>query len=245
MPPSRLRMRDDVQLRPDNFLNLPYYPTIARNKTHEVLFTSITNGLDLISNTTSASGLSQKYITPWTKQLIPGSCQTSHSVDPITSSNNPGAPLNCSQACVDISLLFGSLATLANCITLSSAALTIQNRSLSLGPPTNSTALAQFGVTSADLTNFNGDAMLRGEVQCAVASCPDCSQNELSALHNRNLSTLGSDDFSIISAGLAHYCEGFVARIDSDVAGPGVLISHLSQSYLTLFFFLLIKLFNS
>lgn len=225
MLPLKLFMRDDVQLRPEKFLKLPYYQTIPRNLTHQVVFSSITSGLDFISNTTSESIPSHRDISPWTKHLIPGGCQISDSVDPITSTDNPGAPSNCSQACLDSSLLFGSLTTLANCITISSAALMIQNSNLPLSLPTNTTALATFGLDTTDLTNFAGSGILRDVIQCAVASCPaegqggNCSENELSAL--QPLSTPGFDNLYTVSAGLSHYCEGFVANIDSDVAGPG------------------------
>ncbi|KAK3402773.1 hypothetical protein B0T20DRAFT_428392 [Sordaria brevicollis] len=259
MLPPRLSTRGDVELRPDRFLKLPYYQTIPRNLTHQVTFTSITSGLDFILNTTSAPVPSYRDIAPWTKHLIPGGCQISDPVDPITSSDSPTAPLNCSEACLNSSLLFGSLPTLANCITISSVALTTQNSSLSFSSPTNTTALAQFGVASADLAALNGDALLSDVVQCAVASCTmdgqggECSENGLSALSG--LPTLGFGDLPLLSAGLSHFCGGFVASIDSDVAGPGacrplslshpVLLSHVSQSYLALFFFLLVKLFNS
>jgi hypothetical protein len=130
-----------------------------------------------------------------------------------------GAP-NCTRACADNSLLFGSRSTLKSCVTLSTVAFLAQNGKISVGSAFTE-MMAEIGVR--DVMSFNGTQVLDGVTKCIVATCRDmgisaCTESTL-ALRSTNI---GPGSLPAIYTGLAEYCDNVDIGISSDIAGPGV-----------------------
>ncbi|KAK4185450.1 hypothetical protein QBC35DRAFT_15809 [Podospora australis] len=143
---------------------------------------------------------------------------------------------NCTQACSDPELLFASLSTLSNYITLSMASLLIQNGTLSPAKPdplsndqapASSTGLetldrlSSFGVR--DPTLLNGTHLMGTIVRCAVASCeqPRSTTCPQSLVRLKSLA-VEPGSLDIIRQGLASICENIDINFNLDIAGPGV-----------------------
>ncbi|KAK3343131.1 hypothetical protein B0H65DRAFT_429312, partial [Neurospora tetraspora] len=190
------------------------------------LFSSVILGIELVNNSTIG------HETPrpsrrWTAHLITQTCNGT--ID----GKGDDSQEDCVRACADNSILLGSLA-LTNCVMLSTAAKLVRDGCLNVTAD-DVKVLKLFEVH--DLASFEDVPVYSTVAQCAVASC------HAEALGNSPRSLI--DTSTGISAGLADCCEGFVTIFDADVAGPGVLISHLAQSLMALYAFILIRIFNS
>ncbi len=164
---------------------------------------------DIVSGTDVVHQDAQGGTSEWPKKLKSDSCVIS-----------PGVQ-NCSVACTDKRLLFGSIDTLTNCLLLATAALFVQNGypALGLGNADNVTQLS--GVPS--LADFDGTRVLNEVVQCAVGACQDTSLGTCSAstLSLEN-ATAGFHSLDTVLDGLKHYCDDVPVGVNADIAGPGV-----------------------
>ncbi|KAF5017346.1 hypothetical protein F66182_10735, partial [Fusarium sp. NRRL 66182] len=161
----------------------------------------------------------------------------------------------CPELCVDPEGLFTSWKTLWQCLSLASLKLanTTFSSSLDRIPSEHDLvtprkvimdALWDFAIKNE--TNFTGKAVLDLTYECAVASCNDKSMGDC---------TLGSlgDDYSSgdvvkwirMFDAIAPICEGLESDINIDIAGPGVLITYITQTAMAVYswlFFLLLKI---
>ncbi|KAF5580305.1 tol [Fusarium subglutinans] len=168
-------------------------------------------------------------------------------------SGHDSSDKNCSVVCTSPHDLFASWRTLWQCLSLTS--LTLANSTFSTldqyhggaGNGTSreqiSSALMSFGITNA--TDFDGRAVLNLTYECATASCRDTSMGKCS------IGQLGPGYFQRetiqwikVYEALAPLCDGLESDINIDIAGPGVLITYITQTAMVVFawlFFLLLK----
>ncbi|KAK4203966.1 hypothetical protein QBC40DRAFT_273685 [Triangularia verruculosa] len=155
---------------------------------------------------------------------------------------------DCMSACMDPMHTFASTSTLANCVTLASAEVLIQRGSLRWPLDKDDMAeLESFGVD--DLRDLNGTAVLKSVSECAMASCQvkdgllgNCSA---SPSNIQRVELGGSWSPSGLQVILMHYCDGIDVKVNADVAGPGVLLSHISQTLIVLVAYGLMNILNS
>ncbi|KAG6364795.1 hypothetical protein INS49_006399 [Diaporthe citri] len=77
-----------------------------------------------------------------------------------------------------------------------------------------------------------------GVILYSIGTCPP-SVRALSAI------TVNLENLQDISQSLEHFCDDVEAKLNPDVAGPGVMLSYLLQTSVALFLFLILKIFNS
>ncbi|KLP03318.1 uncharacterized protein FFB20_02092 [Fusarium fujikuroi] len=168
-------------------------------------------------------------------------------------SGHDSSEKNCSVICTSPDNLFASWKTLWQCLSLT--ALTLANSTFStldqqhggVGNGTSreqiSSALTSFGITNR--TDFDGRAVLNLTYECAAASCRDTSMGECS-IGQLDPGYLQSEAIQWIKVyeALAPLCDGLESDINIDIAGPGVLITYVTQTAMVVFawlFFLLLK----
>ncbi|KAF5680270.1 hypothetical protein FDENT_8473 [Fusarium denticulatum] len=177
-------------------------------------------------------------------------------VEPVTlvrdvCSGHDSSEKNCSVVCTSSDDLFASWKTLWQCLSLTS--LTLANSTFSTldegrgGNGTSreqiSSALMSFGIANA--TDFDGKAVLNLTYECAAASCRDTSMGECS-IGQLSTGYFQSETIQWIKVyeALAPLCDGLESDINIDIAGPGVLITYITQTAMVVFawlFFLLLK----
>ncbi|KAK4658388.1 hypothetical protein QC762_101395 [Podospora pseudocomata] len=155
---------------------------------------------------------------------------------------------HCTSTCTDPDSRSASTSTLANGVTLASAEVLI--RSGSLAWPLDSDDMVElraYGVNN--IRDWNGSFVLGSVLQSAVASCQahdgllgNCSPDLL------NLQRVGFESSSSLlglQSALTSYCEGTDVTVNADVAGPGVLFSHIAQTLMVLVAYGLMNILNS
>ncbi|TXC02510.1 hypothetical protein FocTR4_00015536 [Fusarium oxysporum f. sp. cubense] len=171
--------------------------------------------------------------------------------DVCSGHDSPGK--NCSIICNSSDDLFASWKTLWQCLSLTS--LTLANSTFStLDQHHNGTgnrtpreqitsALSSFGVHNG--TDFDGKAVLNLTYECAAASCRDTGMGECS-IGQFDPGYFESETIQWIKVyeALESLCDGLESDINIDIAGPGVLITYITQTAMVVFawlFFLLLK----
>ncbi|RGP77167.1 hypothetical protein FLONG3_4682 [Fusarium longipes] len=224
-----IKVRDQIDTQPDTGI-------ILKETLHESwkLFTQLDNGEDL-SGTKPVS-------------LFHDACPGLHDSQNET---------NCTQICTTPETLFASWKTLWQCLSL--ATLTIGNATFpdSLKQPRNeiggqspgvqiNDALWEFGILGA--SDFDGKQVLDLTYQCAAASCYEMSMGECS-IGQLDAGFFQSDklEWDKMSKALASLCDGLESDINIDIAGPGVLITYITQTAMVVFawlFFLILAANN-
>ncbi|KAL6916960.1 hypothetical protein FSHL1_008366 [Fusarium sambucinum] len=161
---------------------------------------------------------------------------------------------NCTQICNNPETLFASWKTLWQCLSL--AALTIGNATFSdsLQQPRS-----EFGELSPSVqvnnalweyyimyeSDFDGRTVLDLTYQCAAASCREISMGECE-IGQLDQEFFQSEKLEWIkmSQALQSLCDGLESDINIDIAGPGVLITYITQTAMVVFawlFFLVLS----
>lgn len=127
----------------------------------------------------------------------------------------------CFSTCHEQSTLFLPF-NLEPCMKLATIAVLIGNGTLEMtvSDATNS-AFQSLGI--GDLTTWNGTKILTDVVQCVVSSCDDTSIGACPP-PVRGLSdiTVNAENLEEISRRLDQYCDRVGAKLNPDIAGPGV-----------------------
>lgn len=148
---------------------------------------------------------------------------------------------DCSRACYDPTLFFGSLDTFYNCAALASIAYwTKENGTYYITEAAERNASSIMG--SDTLRSFNGRAVLQSFVTCAKDACANDHLSQgcdgsIPALHNT------SSTVEIFHA-MGTFCPDISAEIDPDIFGPGVLISYVLQVCFSTSLYIFLKIFN-
>ncbi|ROW13978.1 hypothetical protein VPNG_04097 [Cytospora leucostoma] len=157
---------------------------------------------------------------------------------------------DCAIACATPELMFNSSFTLWNCLTLGAAALyataittTTGLGGLTLDPDDLSTVGQDLGFSS--LSQFNGTQIFADTLSCIKGSCQDYSLGSCDD-DITSLDISGSqDEVTALYEGLQGYCDGTSSIVNSDIAGPGVVLSYILQAALAIVVYVFINLFTS
>lgn len=130
----------------------------------------------------------------------------------------------CFNICHDSSTLFLPF-NMETCLQLATIGILIGNGSLEIDYSGGTKSVVDsFGI--GDLTSWNGTKILTDVVQCVVSSCDD---NSIGACppSMRGLSgiAVNAETLQDISQSLDHFCDDFDAKLNPDIAGPGVSAS--------------------
>ncbi|KAF5705126.1 hypothetical protein FGLOB1_8157 [Fusarium globosum] len=213
---------------------------------------------DAVTRPDTSTILLETLYEPWDLFTTLGRGEDMTATQPVTllrdvCSGHDSSEKNCSVICTSPNNLFASWKTLWQCLSLT--ALTLANSTFStldqqhggVGNETSreliSSALTSFGITNG--TDFDGRAVLNLTYECAAASCRDTSMGECS-IGQLDPGYLQSEAIQWIKVyeALAPLCDGLESDINIDIAGPGVLITYVTQTAMVVFawlFFLLLK----
>ncbi|CEI61731.1 hypothetical protein FVEN_g2795 [Fusarium venenatum] len=152
---------------------------------------------------------------------------------------------NCTQICTNPETLFASWKTLWQCLSL--AALTIGNATFSdilqqprsefgeLSPSVQvNNALWEYSIMYE--SDFDGRTVLDLTYQCAAASCREMSMGECE-IGQLDQEFFQSEKLEWIkmSKALQFLCDGLESDINIDIAGPGVIITYITQTAMVVF----------
>ncbi|CAF3531757.1 unnamed protein product [Fusarium graminearum] len=165
---------------------------------------------------------------------------------------------NCTQICTNPDTLFASWKTLWQCLSL--AVLTIGNATFSnslkrppgefgaLSPSVQiNDALWEYGILYD--SDFDGRSVLDLTYRCASASCREMTMGECS-IGQLDSGFFQSEKLEWIkmSKALESLCYGLESDINIDIAGPGILITYITQTAMAVFawaFFLVLAVSDS
>ncbi|PSR77102.1 hypothetical protein BD289DRAFT_445831 [Coniella lustricola] len=149
---------------------------------------------------------------------------------------------DCAAACANPSLMFNSSYTLWNCLTLAAASQYVGSGQLTIDTSELTTAGASMGFTS--LADFNATQIFEDTTNCIKASCQDYSLGSCSS-NVTDLEIGGSANQAMaLYHGAKDYCSGMDSAVNSDIAGPGVVISYILQAALAIAVSVLINIFT-
>lgn len=133
----------------------------------------------------------------------------------------------CFSTCHEPNTLFLPF-NLETCMQLATIAALTENGTLEVDRSGDTNSVVEsFGIE--DLTAWDGIKIINDVVQCVLSSCDD---NPIGSCPPsvRGLSNIAvsAENLQEISQGLDHFCDNFEAKLNPDIAGPGV--SACSQS---------------
>lgn len=132
---------------------------------------------------------------------------------------------DCTRACADNSIFYGSLETFYNCAALASIAYWTQDVNtyyVSKEAEANASSIMGTGT----LSDFNGGPVLDSFIMCAQASCDTDGLAQPCDSSISELSTGTSTARDILDA-MDTFCPSLAAEINPDIFGPGVRHSSL------------------
>lgn len=127
---------------------------------------------------------------------------------------------DCTRACSDNSIFYGSLETFYNCAALASIAYwthTVKTYYVSAEAEANASSIMGAGT----LDSFDGDPVLDSFIMCAQASCSTDGLAQPCHASIGKLSTETSTARDILDA-MDTFCPDIAAEINPDIFGPGV-----------------------
>lgn len=127
----------------------------------------------------------------------------------------------CFNTCHDPNTLFLPF-NLEACMKLATIGMLVGNGTLEIDQSTDTnTTIETFGIGS--LSAWDGTKIVNDIVQCVVSSCGNTSIGNCPA-SVRGLSdvTANPENLQNIAQDLAQFCNGFDAKLNPDIAGPGV-----------------------
>ncbi|KAJ0118246.1 hypothetical protein J7T55_009029 [Diaporthe amygdali] len=150
----------------------------------------------------------------------------------------------CFDTCHDPSTLFLPF-NLEPCLGLATIAMLIENGTLEMDRSSVTQSAADY-LGIGDLTNWDGSKVIADVVQCAASSCDD-SPIGTCAPSVRGLEgiTINAENLHDVFQRLDGFCDGVEAKLNPDIAGPGVMLSYLLQTCVALFLYLILKTLNS
>ncbi|PSR82673.1 hypothetical protein BD289DRAFT_475089 [Coniella lustricola] len=152
---------------------------------------------------------------------------------------------DCFTICQDPATLFLPFNFLT-CLSLGMAAMLLQNGTFYLNESQKDTAQSIQDFEIGNLTTWDGTAIVQNTVDCLVASCSENSLGQctdtLVSLKGANVSV---DDLATVSLAFETYCENVQPQYNSDIAGPGVMLSYQMQVAAAMAFWVVMKLFRT
>ncbi|KUI68946.1 hypothetical protein VM1G_04358 [Cytospora mali] len=204
--------------------------------------TSFETILSQLKDTAQSASAQSSNQQPPTISFVDTGCYTNSSTDGNGVATGAGWR-DCVSACSTPALMFNSSFTLYNCLTLGAAALYASSDGMVVDSGDLSTV--GLGLGFSTLSQFNGTQILKDALSCIKGSCQDYSLGSCST----NITTLdisgNKDSVTALFEGLQGYCDGASSIINSDIAGPGVVVSYILQAALAMAVYVFINLFTS
>lgn len=152
---------------------------------------------------------------------------------------------DCSTICQDPATLFLPF-NFRPCFSLGMAAMLLQNGTYYLNETNPKSEASIRDLQLGNLTAWNGTSIVQNTVDCLVASCngnnlTTCS----SALLDLTDSTVDINNLDDVTSALQHYCDNVPAQYNSDIAGPGVMLSYELQIVGAIVFWVVVKAFTT
>jgi len=151
--------------------------------------------------------------------------------------------------------MFASSQTIFNCLTISAASLLVQSGDLTLDSDSaeKADALLAFGYEANGTVGFSAVAALDAFTTCASSGCKEKDGGTCDSALLERIDTVTADlemhDYQgaikNLTESLESYCNGADRALDSDISGPGVMVSYIIQTILALSLFLGINLLCS
>ncbi|KAI3318291.1 hypothetical protein HD806DRAFT_317365 [Xylariaceae sp. AK1471] len=156
--------------------------------------------------------------------------------------NTTSGTRNCTEACRDNTALF-TPTNLHVCSMLASASLLVANKTLSLDLSNETTSQVAEEWQVPNLTAFDGAGVIGNISECIYRSCitaPDVGRcnGSVASLAARPIT---ASSMSTLIQTLDHYCQSPNSVLNTDIAGPGVIMSYIFQISLALLFYVLIN----
>ncbi|CAN8102469.1 unnamed protein product [Discula destructiva] len=149
---------------------------------------------------------------------------------------------DCAAACADPSTMFNSSFTLWNCLTLAAASVYVADLDMIIDADSLMHAGGSMGFDNLD--QFNSTQIFDDTLKCITGSCQDYSLGSCSTtITTLNISTAENEVIALWS-GLLSYCDGLESVVNSDIAGPGVVLSYIMQAALAIAVYFFINLFT-
>ncbi|KAI1124467.1 hypothetical protein F5Y10DRAFT_249346 [Nemania abortiva] len=148
---------------------------------------------------------------------------------------------NYSTACSNATTLFDSPLKFGNCMMLGVTNVLLEQGVITLDE--NSVQSTDSSLHFGDILAFNGSGVLDDIATCILSTCQNTSDSSCDWTVNGNLTEAYDPQYNITEKlqkmylGFSNYCNGAGVQPNSDVVGPGVLISYLSQSAVVAAFF--------
>ncbi|KAK7734220.1 hypothetical protein SLS53_007868 [Cytospora paraplurivora] len=216
--------------------------------------TSFESILSQLDDTAQSAAAQRKNQQPPTLSLMDTGCY--YYTNSSSSSTDDDAVVSgkgwrdCAVACATPDLMFNSSFTLWNCLTLGAAALYATTTTtssgqggLTLDPDDLLTVGQDLGFSS--LAQFNGTQIFEDTLSCIKGSCQDYSLGSC-ADNITSLDISGAqDEVTALYEGLQGYCDGASSIVNSDIAGPGVVLSYILQAALAIAVYVFINIFTS
>lgn len=180
-------------------------------------FEALTEPLDLSASNGIESILESVQSGTGLFQLGKGSC--ANSSDEYLDRQREHS--TCFSTCHEQSTLFLPF-NLEPCMKLATIALLIGNGTIEMWDTDNTnSAIESFGI--GDLAVWDGAKILTDVVQCVVSSCDNTSIGTCSpSVRGLGDITVNAESLQDMSQGLDQFCDGFNAKLNPDIAGPGV-----------------------
>lgn len=196
-----------------------------QSRASETDFEAVTEPLNIAANNGIDGTFATLRTSSWpTFDIANGSCANS-SDQYLDRRRERGT---CFDTCHDSSTLFLPF-NMETCLQLATIGILIGNGSLEVDYSDKTKSVVDsFGI--GDLASWNGTKILMDVVQCVVSSCDDNSIGPCSP-SVRGLSgiAVNAETLQDISQSLDHFCDDFDARLNPDIAGPGVSASLLAS----------------
>lgn len=151
---------------------------------------------------------------------------------------------NCTEICADDATMFLPF-NLDTCISLSAVSLLVQNDTVNF---VETGFVSELESELGYLTEWDGSGILERAMLCVVdacmqynlSSCPESTQNIFDTY-----SDITAENVEAILEDLKGICDNVGLQVNSDIAGPGVMVSYLLQISAALFFWVLVKILTS
>ncbi|KAK2614207.1 hypothetical protein N8I77_001053 [Diaporthe amygdali] len=221
---------------------LSFVPRFGRSAFQVVLnttsFGSIISQLDDVAQSAAAQASAQQ---PPPISLLETGCFTNSSAGNGLRAGEGWR--DCVEACSTPASMFNSSFTFWNCLTIGAVALYAQTDGMVLDSAKVASVGQGLGFSSLD--EFNSTQILSNTVNCIKGSCQDYSLGSCTD----NITTLdisGSQDkVTDLFSALQGYCDGEESVVNSDIAGPGVVLSYILQATLAIAVYVFVNLFTS
>ncbi|KAK3357771.1 hypothetical protein B0T25DRAFT_567020 [Lasiosphaeria hispida] len=148
---------------------------------------------------------------------------------------------NCTEACLNPKSLF-QLGNIKTCVLMASAALLVQNETYSVDMSNAATVETTESFLVPNFTDFNAVGVLTNVANCITQSCTNSNLGDCAtSVRDVNTIRVVARNLVVIATRLSSYCALAKKEINSDIAGPGLVVAYLLQIVFAVIFHLCLK----